>query len=219
MIEIISPGLNEVIGGSRAAQTYTTLASWNMAYISGVFEWLTDYDTVGGTVWPDTDGTGETVRVYNIPIWLRTDSLKYRVDIKNHTYVEFPDGFHPLDEEGVPYPDPYWIIDTGDSPFYSAHIMLPLAFSWIDPATGTRDYAQGNRTIIIRTEPAVGGEFDEEVSTFVIDIKPPGKPVFSTESQILDTGTSKTTATSRKVNIKAVIPNIDGGSYRITIES
>jgi len=219
MIEIISPGLNEVVGGSKAAQTYTSLRSWNLAYISSIFEWLTGYSTDNGTIWPDTNGTGSTVRVYLIPIWIRTSSLKYTVDVKNHTYTEYPGGFRPLGVDGVPNLDKYWIIDTGDSPFYSAHIMLPLAFSWTDPATGIRSYSQGNRTIIIRTEPEVGGAYDEKTSSFIIDLKPPGKPVFSTESQILDTGTSKTTATSRSVKIKAVIPNMDGGSYRVIVKS
>ena len=202
MIEVISPQRHSTIGGA-AANSYSTLPFWHTPYIKAVFTWLTGIDVTDG--WPDNQ-SGDTVYIYPIMVSGRTDSVRFSLTCANHVGVEYD--FLRTDDFGVPIEGSYFHGFSNVTGTF--HEVLPLAFSWMDPTTGVRDFAQGKRTVIAKTEATTTGDFEEASSAFNIDIRPPNAPIVEQDTQVV---------TNVKFRLTGSIPNVDAGSVIVKIRS
>ena len=204
MIELIYPGRNAILGGELVRASYTTIAAWNHEYIYKVLAWLTN-DEYNASNLP-----GSGIFVYPFVISGRTDSIRFTLDVENQAGSPYPGGFHPLDEFGVPLTDIFSIqVDIPrEGMVYTFYEVLPLAISWIDPLTNLRTFAHGMRRIIARTQPDIKDKYDEHRVPFMIDIRPPSKPIIDQLDQ---------TITEQTFNITGTCANLDGGSWIVTI--
>jgi hypothetical protein len=210
MIQLVSPKNNSIVGGTKMRYSYSTLSYWDRRYIKSLLLWSygVDVDIEG---WPD-DQNGDTIYIYPITIWGRTDALRFNLHALNKDNAAFE--FHPLDDFGSPMLDSMFTTEVGNfevsNPTLAFHINLPLAFSWVDPNTGVRTFSQGNRTIIATTEPDVDNNYDEARVVFHIDVRPPSQPVIEQVDQVV---------TDKTFNITGTVANVDGGSWIVEVES
>ena len=204
MIQLISPERHSIIGGTKMRYSYSSLAYWNADYIKQLLLWSAGVD-VEANGWPDSQN-GSTVFIYPVTIWGRTDAPNFELSVLNNDQAAFE--FHPLDDFGVPILTSLFTTEIGNIDMQNAtlafHISLPLAFSWLDPATGLRTFAQGNRTIVA----AVG--LIEAKCAFYVDIRPPNRPVIDQKSQVV---------TDRTFHISGSSANVDSGSFVVRVRS